>query len=134
MTRTNNVDQSVCQSLKYFSANGVQMLATVQANTAVNGVQIARVFQIPAAISGTFPSVLSSNIPSVTGSQNGNGLGAVDVQKGYLVFGAPGNGLSFFNWVSSPTHRHPSRPALRLRPSLPALGQLSPPRRPARRP
>jgi hypothetical protein len=97
VTRTNNVDQSVCQGLKYFSStNGVQMLATVQTSTTSGAAQIARVFQIPASPTAAFVSVLNANIPAVTGSVNGNGLGNVDVQKGYLVFGAPGHGLSFF--------------------------------------
>ena len=96
VTRTNTVDQSACQGLKYLSYSGVEMLATVQGNSAVNAVQIARVFQIPAALTGPFTSVLSSNIPVVTGSQNGNTLGNVDAKQGFLVFGAPGHGLSFF--------------------------------------
>lgn len=96
VTRTNNVDQSVCQGLKYYSASGVQMLATVQPSSALGGTQIARVFTIPAALTGFFGSVLSSNIPVVSTSQNGNGLGNVDARKGCFVFGAPGNGLSFF--------------------------------------
>ena len=95
--RTNNVDQSVCQGLKYYTNNGVQLLATVQANTANGASQIARVFQIPIAPTGSFTPVLSANIPAVTGSVNGNPLGAVDSKNGYFVFGAPGHGLSFFN-------------------------------------
>ena len=94
--RTNNVDQSVCQGLKYYKANGVQMLATVQASSG-NGVsQIARVFQIPTSPTAALISVLSSNLPAVAGSVNGNGLGNVDARNGYFVFGAPGHGLSLF--------------------------------------
>lgn len=96
--RTNTVDQSVCQGLKYYTNNGVELLATVQANSAAGGpVQIARVFQVPSSPTAAFVSVLNSNIPAVSTSQNGNGLGSVDIQDGYFVFGAPGNGLSFFN-------------------------------------
>lgn len=105
--RTNNVDQSVCQGLKYYEANGVRMLATVQPSTG-NGVsQVARVFQIPAALTGSFVSVLSSNIPAVAGSVNGNGLGNVDARNGYFVFGAPGHGVSMFN-VTFATNSPPS--------------------------
>ena len=96
VTRTNAVDQTACQGLKYYSQNGVELLATVQANTVLNTVQIARVFQIPAAPTGPLVSVLTANIPLVTGSQNANGLGNVDAKNGYFIFGAPGNGLSFF--------------------------------------
>ncbi len=97
-TATNTVDQSVCQGLKYLSStNGVQMLATVQASTGSGSAQIARVFQINTnAPFAPFVSVLSSNIPAVSGSVNGNGLGNVDARNGFLVFGAPGHGLSFF--------------------------------------
>src|ERR1017187_8338913 len=96
--RTNTVDQSVCQGIKYFSStNGVQMLATVQASATAGAAQIARVFQIPAAPTGPFISVLTSNFPApYTGSQNGNGLGSVDAKNGYVIFGAPGFGLTFF--------------------------------------
>ena len=96
--RTNTVDQSVCQGIKYFSStNGVQMLATVQASATAGAAQIARVFQIPAAPTGPFISVLTSNFPApYTGSQNGNDLGSVDAKNGYVVFGAPGFGLTFF--------------------------------------
>jgi hypothetical protein len=94
--RTNNVDQSVCQGLKYLSYNGVNMLATVQTSTGNGSAQIARVFQIPSSPTAGLISVLSSNIPAVTGSVNGNGLGNVDSRDGYLLFGAPGHGLSFF--------------------------------------
>jgi hypothetical protein len=94
--RTNNVDQSVCQGLKYYKENGVEMLATVQAASALNAVQIARVFQIPTALTGPFISVLSSNLPVTTGSQNGNALGNVDARNGYFVFGTPGHGVSLF--------------------------------------
>ena len=96
--RTNTVDQSVCQGLKYYaSTNGVQLLATVQASTGNGANQIARVFQIPTSPTAPFIPVLSSNIPAVAGSVNGNGLGNVDAQNGYFVFGAPGHGLSLFN-------------------------------------
>ncbi len=95
--RTNTVDQSVCQGLKYYTNNGVQLLATVQASTTSGAAQIARVFQVPTSPTAAFASVLNSNIPAVTGSANGNGLGNVDVKNGYFVFGAPGHGLSFFN-------------------------------------
>ncbi|MDR3460527.1 MAG: immunoglobulin domain-containing protein [Verrucomicrobiae bacterium] len=97
VTATNTVDQSVCQGLKYFSAtNGVQMLATVQATTSGTSPNIARVFVINTnAPLAAFASVLSSNLPPPYNA-NGNGLGNVDVRDGYLVFGAPGNGLSFF--------------------------------------
>lgn len=95
--RTNNVDQSVCQGLKYYKANGVELLATVQANSALNSVQIARVFQIPTSPTAALISVLSSNLPLVTGSQNGNGLGNVDFINGYAAFGAPGQGISLFS-------------------------------------
>lgn len=105
--RTNNVDQSVCQGLKYYEANGVRMLATVQPSTANGANQIARVFQIPAALTGSFVSVLSSNIPAVVGSVNGNGLGNVDARNGYFVFGAPGHGVSMFN-VTFATNSPPS--------------------------
>ena len=96
--RTNNVDQSVCQSLKYYkSTNGVELLATVQPSTG-NGVsQIARVFQIPSSPTAVLISVLSSNIPAVAGSVNGNNLGSVDGANGYFAFGAPGHGISFFH-------------------------------------
>ena len=94
--RTNTVDQSVCQGLKYYEASGVRMLATVQPSTANGANQIARVFQIPSSPTAPFVSVLSSNIPAVAGSVNGNGLGNVDARNGYFVFGAPGHGLSFF--------------------------------------
>ena len=94
--RTNTVDQSACQGLKYYKANGVEMLATVQASSALNGVQIARVFQIPASPTAALISVLSSNLPVVTGSQNGNALGNVDAKNGYFIFGTPGHGISMF--------------------------------------
>ena len=94
--RTNTVDQSVCQGLKYLSYNGVNLLATVQANTGSGAAQTARVFQIPTSPTAPFISVLSASIPAVSGSVNGNGLGNVDARKGYLVFGAPSHGLSFF--------------------------------------
>jgi hypothetical protein len=95
--RTNTVDQSVCQGLKYYaSTNGVQLLATVQASTGNGANQIARVFQIPTSPTAPLVSVLSSNIPAVTGSVNGNSLGNVDVKNGYFAFGAPGHGISLF--------------------------------------
>lgn len=95
--RTNNVDQSACLGLKYYSnTNGVQLLASVQTGTGVGGIQIARVFNVSAsANSGTFVSVLSSNI-NVPGFQNVNGTGLVDIQKDYFMFGAANNGLRFF--------------------------------------
>ena len=96
VTRTNTVDQTTCQGLKYYQENGVEMLATVQAASALNAVQIARVFRIPTALTGPFVSVLSSNIPVVTGSQNANALGNVDVKNGYFIFGTPSHGISFF--------------------------------------
>ncbi len=95
--RTNNVDQSVCQGLKYYKANGVELLATVQASTGNGAAQIARVFQVPVAATGPFISVLSSNLPAVTGSVNGNGLANVDAKNGYFIFGAPGHGISMFS-------------------------------------
>ena len=95
--RTNNVDQTVCQGLKYWkSTNGVELLATVQPATGNGANQIARVFQIPVSPTAALVSVLSSNIPAVTGSVNGNALGNVDAKNGYFVFGAPGHGLSLF--------------------------------------
>ena len=95
--RTNNVDQTVCQGLKYFkSTNGVALLATVQPATGNGANQIARVFQVPASPTAALISVLSSNIPAVAGSVNGNALGNVDAKNGYFVFGAPGHGLSLF--------------------------------------
>ena len=99
ISRTNLFDQSVCQGLKYYTANGVQLLATVQASTTAGAAQIARVMQVPASANPTvyFASVLSSNIPAVAGSANGNGLGNVDARNGYFLFGAPGHGLSLFN-------------------------------------
>ena len=95
--RTNNVDQSVCQGLKYYkSTNGVELLASVQPSTGNGVAQIARVFQIPTSPTAALVSVLSSNIPAVAGSVNGNNLGNVDAKNGYFVFGAPGHGLSLF--------------------------------------
>ncbi len=102
--RTNTVDQSACTGLKYYaSTNGVQLLATVQTSTTIGANQKARVFQVPTSPTAAFISVLNSNIPAVTGSQNGNGAGNVDAQNGYFVFGAPGNGLSFFglDWITN---------------------------------
>ena len=97
VSRTNNVDQSACQGLKYISANGVQMLVTVQANAGVGSpAQTARVFTIPTAIAGTFPSVLTAAMPTKFASTNGNTSGNVDSQKGYIAFGAPGHGISFY--------------------------------------
>jgi hypothetical protein len=76
--RTNTVDQSACRGLKYYkSANGVALLATLQASSTLNAVQIARVFQIPAAPTGA--------------------LGLVDAKNGYFAFGAPGHGISLFS-------------------------------------
>ncbi len=94
--RTNTVDQSACQGLKYVSANGVNMLATLQAASGLGSIQRARVFTIPTSPTAPLASVLSSNLPVVSTSNNGNGLGNVDVQKGYLAFGAPGHGISLF--------------------------------------
>ena len=96
--RTNNVDQSVCQGLKYYKANGVELLATLQPSTGNGAAQIARVFQVPSSPGPGVPfiSVLSSNLPAVAGSVNGNALGNVDAKNGYFVFGAPGHGLSLF--------------------------------------
>lgn len=98
VTRTNAVDQTVCQGLKYFSStNGVEMLATVQGSITAGSAQIARVFRIPTGLTGAFVSVLTSNFPTpYTGSQNGNPLGNVDAKNGYVIFGAPGYGLTFF--------------------------------------
>ena len=95
--RTNTVDQSVCQGLKYYTNNGVQLLATVQPNTALGAIQIARVFQVPTSPTAPFVSVLASNLPVVGTSQNGNPLGNVDIRNGNFVFGAPGNGVSLFS-------------------------------------
>ena len=94
-TVTNTVDQSACQGLKYFSANGINMLATVQATATTNGVQRARVFTIPAA-SGPLVSVLNSAFPSAPANVNGNAIGQVDYKKGYVAFGAPGNGITLW--------------------------------------
>jgi hypothetical protein len=97
VTRTNNVDQSTCQGLKYYAGtNGVQLLATVQGNTGAGGVQLCRVFNLSASgSSGALVSVLSSSL-TVPGFANGNGLGNVDFQKGYFVFGTPNNGISLY--------------------------------------
>ena len=94
--RTNNVDQSVCQGLKYYSANGVNLLATVQASTTSGAAQIARVFQIPTSPTAGLLSVFTASLPTVTGSVNGNGLGNVDARNGYFAFGAPGHGVSLY--------------------------------------
>ena len=97
MTHTNNVDQSACQGLKYISANGVNMLATVQASATINVAQRARVFTIPGTPTGALVSVLNStNIPLLPGSLNGNALGQVDAKLNHLAFGAPGSGVSMF--------------------------------------
>ena len=97
VTRTNNVDQSVCAGLKYIkSTNGVELLATVQTATGLGAVQIARVFQIPAALSGGFVSVMTSNLPAVSTSNNSQNEGNVDYQNGYIVFGAAGHGLTLY--------------------------------------
>jgi len=96
--RTNAVDQTVCQGLKYYSANGVGYLATVQAATAANALQRARVFQIPTNPTAPLVSVLNVTMPiTSTGSQNGNGLGNVDAKNGYFAFGAPGHGIAFYS-------------------------------------
>ena len=97
MTHTNTVDQTACQGLKYISANGVNMLATVQAGSAVNLIQRARVFTIPGTPTGALVSVLNStNIPLIAGSANGNALGQVDARNGHIAFGAPGHGIAMF--------------------------------------
>ena len=97
VTATNTVDQSTCQGLKYYSStNGVQLLATVQVATGLGATQIARAFQIPASPTAPLLSVLSSNLPAVSTGNNANGLGNVDAQNGFFVFGAPGNGLSLY--------------------------------------
>ena len=96
VTATNTVDQSACQGLKYLSANGVNMLATVQAATGLGAIQRARVFTIPASPTGPFVSALSANLTALPTSNNGNGLGNVDAQNGYLAFGAPGHGIALF--------------------------------------
>ena len=61
--RTNTVDQSICQGLKYYEANGVRMLATVQPSAGNGANQIARVFQIPAGPLAAFVSVLAPTSP-----------------------------------------------------------------------
>lgn len=105
--RTNAVDQSTCQGLKYYSTNGIGYLATVQASTAVNTLQRARVFQIPTSPTAALISVLNVTMPiTVTGSQNGNGLGNVDARNGYFAFGAPGHGIAFYS-VSFVTNSPP---------------------------
>jgi hypothetical protein len=106
VTATNTVDQSACQGLKYFSVNGIKMLATLQANTAA-AAQIGRVFLIPTNTSGPFTSVLSSNLPTPFAA-NGNGLGNVDYAKGYLSFGAPNNGISLYHLTGFVTNVPPS--------------------------
>ncbi len=96
-SRTNAVDQSTCQGLKYYkSTNGVELLATVQPATGNGVAQIARVFQVPTGPLAPLVSVLSSNLSAVAGSVNGNGLANVDVKNGYFAFGAPGHGISLF--------------------------------------
>ncbi|MFO1487054.1 MAG: hypothetical protein U1F65_01115 [Verrucomicrobiota bacterium] len=105
--RTNNVDQSACQGLKYYSTNGVQLLATLQANSTLNAAQIARVFQIPSTPTGPFISVMSSNLTVTTGSRNANALGNVDVRNGFFAFSAPGHGAAFYR-VNLLTNSPPS--------------------------
>ena len=95
MTHTNTVDQSACQGLKYISANGVNMLATVQTASGVNAAQRARVFTLPGTPTGAMVSVLNStNIPLIPGSANGNAIAQVDARVGYVAFGTPGHGIS----------------------------------------
>jgi hypothetical protein len=90
VTATNNVDQSACAGLKYFSVNGLQMLATVEA-----GSHKARVFTIPASPTAQLVSVLSSNLPAPVAA-NANGIGAVDFKNGFIAFGEVNNAMMFF--------------------------------------
>ena len=98
VTRTNATDANTCRALKYYaSTNGVEMLACVQYNTTVTSPQVARVFKLPASLTGSLVSVLSSNFPPpYSGSANANGVGQVDAKSGYFVFGAANCGLTFF--------------------------------------
>lgn len=97
ITATFAMDQSANNGLKYFSANGVRMIASVcTATTALtNGIQhYAKVLQLDAVSSN---AVVVLNQPLPTPNQaNGNGLGLVDYKNGYVVFGEPNNGFALY--------------------------------------
>ena len=79
------------------STNGVKLVALVKPASAASSIQIARIYQIPAASPlATLSPVLSSNMPVITGSANANAIGQVDSQNGYFAFGAPGHGVTLF--------------------------------------
>jgi hypothetical protein len=96
VTATFQMDQSANNGLKYFSVNGVQMLATVcTATTALtNGLQhYAKVLQL--LDSSNALAVLNAPLP-LPNQANGNAIGLVDYQKGYAAFSEPNNGISLF--------------------------------------
>ena len=97
ITASFQMDQSANNGLKYYSANGVNMIATVCTGTTAvtNGIQhYAKVLQL------TDPSnavvVLNQPLP-VPNQVNGNAIGLADFKKGYAVFSEPNNGISLYS-------------------------------------
>ena len=79
------------------STNGVKLVSIVKPASAASAIQIARIYQIPAASPlATLSPILSSNMPVITGSANANAIGQTDAQNGYFAFGAPGHGVTLF--------------------------------------
>src|ERR1017187_6151072 len=97
ITATFQMDQSANNGLKYYAANGVQLIATVCTGTTAvtNGLQhYAKVLQLSDPSNAVV--VLNQSLP-VPNQANGNAIGIVDFKKGYAAFSEPNNGISLYS-------------------------------------
>lgn len=95
ITASMNLDQSANGGIKYYTANGVQLLASVTTSTSAGGASpnhCARVYQITGPSNNV--SVLTAVLP--TTFAGGNATGLVDAQNDYFIFGEANNGLAFY--------------------------------------
>ncbi len=97
ITHTLLMDQSANNGLKFYSANGVNMIATVCTSTGTtsNGiVHYAKVLQLNLANSNSVVAFSAPLPPPYLA--NGNSLGLVDFRNGYAAFSEPNNGVSLY--------------------------------------
>jgi WD40 repeat protein len=94
VTAAIDLDTNSVNGLKFYSTEGVDLLASVAFGTSTSATtHRARVYQLTGV--SNVVRVLDAPLPAPFFG-NGNGIGNVDFANGHVVFGEPNNGISLF--------------------------------------